>query len=218
MISSSVMSLWSDPNSNRSPFLARLSYAARIPVTLVTTALDTVLLGLFTSLNVLTLGKVERIHEKNKEQTGPISILPPHLFYLTLNVFNPRAELARKKSGFVANRPANLTNEPEPKVVFGNFGIISEVVKNLFTRATDSLRKSRSIVKSQLLTRFTFAIAIPVLIVCKIVDLAIGILAAVAAIVAFGTSKTLNTWAYVGLDVISLIPSIPKLVIRVITA
>lgn len=213
MITTSLMTPWKLPNPVKSPFLARLDAAAEIPVRLVTTALDTALLGISNSLNILTLGKIKTIDNWNAYQGQPTFLLISELFFLTLHFINPKAQI-------IDHSLTKLENTPEvkkqPGIAYGNLGVIFEIVNKFLLEKIKNMRESTSIFKSQVLIRVTYAIAIPALTVCKVADFAIGILAAIGAFISLGTSKTLNTLAYVELSVTGLIPIIPELITKVI--
>ena len=138
MITTSIMKLWESPNPVSSPILARLYSAVRIPISLVTTTLDTGLLGISTPLNMLTLGKVKLIYQFNLEQSWPISSLPSRLFLKTLCVFNPVTEVVCRNSS--EDRLKASIGVTKQKVAVGNFGIISEVVNIFFREKTKNMR------------------------------------------------------------------------------
>lgn len=181
-------------------FLPRLKAAVTIPCSLAK-VLDIPTALVSSALNLITLRRVEPIVRFNAKQADAVSSILPALFLNTLQIVNPNAEWEKNaRSGY-----SLISN-----------GITSVRVNRYFNKKVTSLQDNS--VKFHIFGRCIYFIAIPTTIVCKIVDLVIGVCAGIAAFLALGTELELNLMAARGLKITSLITDIPLMVTKVLNA
>jgi len=174
-----------EPDFLWNEILSRGAFLILAPVAMITSAIDTII-GLGVAFAAIcTLGMhmpTVRLANRYLDSSGKVISQP---FSLLVKVINPHASFNNK----IEIRTRYRTSY-KPKIQ----SITCLFCERLF-KLTKALKASEYFLVKHLFSRATYALAIPIITITKIVDMAIGCLALPFALAILGSSETINIYA-----------------------
>ena len=190
--------------STQNPFgkhvLVRMGYLGLVPLSAITCVLD-VIIGLGASVAaIVTLGTKKQVFQRAmthlSQGKGSVLALP---FFNLLKTINPNAQFSSRTT--IGRR---------------GDGFLSEFAITFFRGIANNCYTSQNLFTRHVLSRFTYGIMIIGSAFSRVADLAIGLLAALGAIITLGKFGSLNNLAYRGLQAPNIIKDLSYCVIKMI--
>jgi len=170
-------------------FLARAGYFVLMPLSIITCAIDTIIGIGFGLANIFTGGtrKGTAAHTKNFLESSIYIIAEP--YQCLLQLVNPRAGFEPDCGDYFFSTNPNCEDS-----------FLTEIVREFLCDKAEEYRGSdNSFFKRHIASRLTYALLTISLVISRIADGVIGVVAAPFAVLTFGKFEILNNLAFQGL-------------------
>lgn len=179
---------------------SRSGWLRLAPMYLASTLIDTTL-GVGAGVaSILTLRKYSKLNKVSEDMLSSSSFIISGPALLLLCTLNPRAKF----------EPKNDKNPSSPLIGVMGGGFVADYVRKELSTVAKNCWESEDPLKKHVGTRLTHALILVTAVAARVVDLVIGLLAFVAALLTFGKVITLNNLAYRGLQAPGLIEDVFK--------
>jgi hypothetical protein len=173
---------------------SRFGHLALIPVSLCADIMDTVR-GIFPALGTfLTLGTNRGLSKSTMDDWKGLDNLLADPYLHFIKAINPKADVGYKSGKY-------------------NSGILAEIAQKKIIKWFYNCQCSDSFIKKQIGTRLTMALWAVTMIITRVVDGVLGVVAAVFSILTLGSSPCgwkFNVWAHKGLHVTAIVSDLFK--------
>lgn len=179
---------------------ARGAHLALVPISTVTSALDTIV-GSLAGLGAIGTAGLHKptveLYRRNIDSSRKIAARP---FVNFLKFINPAAKFSGDENFVLSDYFDGDEDYNKPKISGDGNGFITNGVSKYMSKAAIEFSFSQNVFKRHVLSRLTYALMGIASLVTRAVDGAIGLVAAAFSIITAGKFESLNNLAYRGLQ------------------